>query len=69
MGELVMFPMEYVSFEKEERTCTIIKAKSSDRVVSVIDLPPSWVTTDGTLATTRLISAGWKETGRGKVQE
>ena len=62
-----MFPMEYVSFEKEGRTCSVIYAKSSGKVVNLIDLPPSWLHTDSTLAITRLLSAQWVETGRGKV--
>ena len=68
MGELVMFPMTYVSLSKGERTAGIIYANSSGRVVNVIDLPLSWIGQDGTLAVTRLVSAGWKEDRRGKVQ-
>jgi len=69
MGELVMFPMTYVSLSKGERTCFIIYADSSGRVVNVEGLPLSWMNSDATLAITRLISAGWKETGRGKLRE
>jgi hypothetical protein len=69
MGDLVMFPMTYVSLAKGERTAGVIYANSSGKVVNVIDLPLSWLGTDGTLAVTRLISAGWKETRRGKVKQ
>lgn len=68
MAEIIMFPMEYVSFQKENRTCSLICATCSKRVVKVIDLPITWEHTDYTLAITRLLSAGWEEIGRGKVQ-
>lgn len=64
-----MFPMEYVSLKKEERTCSIVFANSSKRILNVVDLPDSWLNTDATLGLTRLISAGWKEVSRGKVKE
>jgi len=69
MGELVLFPMRYVSLKKEKRTCTVIYAISSGRIINLIDLPLSWLHTDATLAVTRLISAGWKEEGRGEAKD
>ena len=68
MGELIMYPMRYASFEKGERTCSIVWAKSSMRILQVMELPSSWEGGDATVAITRLTSAGWEETGRGKVQ-
>jgi hypothetical protein len=69
MGELVMFPMTYVSLEKGKRTCSVAFANSSKRILWVVDLPDSWVHMDATLGVTRLRSAGWEEVGRGKVKE
>ena len=68
MAEIIMFPMEYACLEKDERTCSLIWATSSKRIVQTLDLPPSWLYSDATLALTRLISAGWVENGRGKVE-
>jgi hypothetical protein len=68
MGELVMFPMVWVTLKKEERTCTVIYAKSSDRIINVTGLPHTWLNTDATLGLTRLKSAGWEQTGTGKVK-
>lgn len=68
MGELKMFPMTYVSFTKKDRTVGLVFANSSKRIISTIgDLPDSWMHTDAELATTRLVSAGWKEVSRRKV--
>ena len=69
MGELKMFPMTYVSLSKGERTCSVVYANSSGRIVNVIGLPDSWLHGDGTLGVTRLRSAGWEEEGRGEVEE
>lgn len=68
MGEVKLFPMTYVSLEKEGRTASLVYADSSGLMVNVIDLPLTWVHSDAVLGVTRLISAGWVETGRGKVE-
>jgi hypothetical protein len=64
-----MFPMVWVTLQKEERTCTVVYAVSSNRIVNVIDLPESWLNTDATLGLTRLKSAGWSQLGTGRVTE
>jgi len=65
-----MFPMECVHLEKDGRTASIVYADSSKRVLGVVgDLPITFIHADATLCITRLISAGWKETSRGKVTE
>jgi hypothetical protein len=70
MGDLVPFPMTYCSLDKGERSVSLVWAESSKRVLYVKgDLPPSWIQTDATLAVTRLISAGWTEVARGKVED
>jgi hypothetical protein len=69
MGELVVYPMTYVSLEKGERSVSLVYANSSKRILYVEgDLPETWVNTDATLAQTRLKSAGWEEVARGKVE-
>ena len=70
MAELIMFPMTYASLEKEGRSVSLIWANSSKRIISITgDGPLSWLNTDATLAITRLISAGWVEDSRGKVED
>ena len=70
MNELIMFPMTYATLTKGERSASLVWADSSKRILSAAgDLPPTWVGTDATLAITRLISAGWVEASRGKVEE
>ena len=64
-----MFPMMYAHLEKDGRTASLVYADSSQRIINIIgDLPQTWLNSDATLGITRLISAGWKETGRGKVE-
>ena len=70
MGEVKMFPMTFVHLEKDGRTASIVYADSSKRVIGVVgDLPVTFMNQDATLCVTRLISAGWKETSRGKVTD
>ena len=65
-----MFPMMCAHLEKDGRTASIVYADSSKRVIGVIgDLPMTFMHTDATLCITRLVSAGWKETSRGKVTD
>jgi hypothetical protein len=67
---IIMYPMTYCSLKKGERTVSLVWANSSGLILYVEgDLPETWVRTDATLAITRLLSAGWVETGRGKVEE
>ena len=63
-----MYPMSYISLEKEDRSIGLVWADSSKRILSVIEAPITWIGTDITLAITRLRSAGWEEVSRGKVK-
>ena len=65
-----MFPMTFCSLEKGEHSASLVWADSSLRVLYVAgDLPISWQGVDATQAVTRLLSAGWKEEVRGKVED
>jgi hypothetical protein len=64
----VVFPMVWVTLEKDERTCTVIYAVSSSRILNVTGLPNSWLHGDATLGLTRLKSAGWSQIGTGRVE-
>jgi len=70
MNELVIYPMTFASLEKGKRNVSLVWADSSKLILYVQgDLPETWVRTDSSLAITRLLSAGWVETSRGKVEE
>lgn len=70
MGKIVMFPMTYATLEKEERSVSLVWANNGKLIINLTgDIPTTWLGTDATLAITRLLSAGWVETSRGKVEK
>jgi hypothetical protein len=61
--------MIYVRFERGEHMLVLTFADSSKKIIAVLgDAPRTWITEDFELAATRLLSAGWEETNRGKVE-
>jgi hypothetical protein len=67
MAEIIDWPMSFASFEKEERKITLVWANSSNRIVTSVGAPDTWVNTDAELACTRLLSASWNRVAEGKV--
>ena len=70
MGDLVMFPMTYASFEKGEHSVSIVWANSSGRMVNVVsDTDIDYEPQDFTIIISRLLREGWIQVGRGEVNE
>ena len=68
MENVIMWPMTYAVYERNNQSCHIIWAESSQRLILVSGLPESWLYMDSGLARMKLEHTGWKELNKGKVK-
>jgi hypothetical protein len=59
MGRVINFPLGVIFYEREDKTISLIYAKSSNRIVHQSGLNDSWLRKDIRQASRRLTNAGW----------